>query len=62
MILPMALLLRYWIEHVTIGLPYVKFIVSTRKLYKGVPGLATDQSGRSSKVVALSLLQTLVAI
>ena len=42
MILPLALLLKYWIEHVTIGLLYVKFIVSTRILYKGVPGLATD--------------------
>ena len=42
MILLLALLLKYWIEHVTIGLLYVKFIVSTRILYKGVPGLATD--------------------
>ena len=42
MILPLALLSKYWIERVTIGLLYVKYIVSIRKLYKGVPGLATD--------------------
>ena len=42
MFLPLALLLKYWIKHVTIGLLHVNFIVSTRILYKGVPGLATD--------------------
>ena len=42
MFLPLALLLKYWIEHVTIGFLYVNFIVSIRILYKRVPGLATD--------------------
>ena len=32
----------YWIEHVTFGLPYVMFRFSSRMLYRGVPGFATD--------------------
>ena len=42
MFLPLDLLLKYWTEHVIIGILYVKSIVSTRIYYKGVTGLATD--------------------
>ena len=36
------LLLEYWMEHVTIGCLYVKFVFSTRVLRGGSPGFATD--------------------
>ena len=40
--LPLDLFLKYWIEHVTIGLLYIKFIFSIKIFYKGVSGYATD--------------------
>ena len=42
MILPLALLLEYWFEHVTIGLVCVKFVLLTSILYKGVQGFTND--------------------
>ena len=34
--------LKYWIEHVTIGLLSVMFRLSTMMLYRGAPGFSTD--------------------
>ena len=33
---------NHWIEHVTFGVLYVKFRLSTRLFYWGIPGFATD--------------------
>ena len=52
MSLPLGLLLKYWIEHVTIGLLYVLFIVSIRIFCKGVPGLPNDCPCRQVVFVA----------
>ena len=37
------LLLESWVKHATIGHIYVKFVVSTRIFYRGVPAFATDR-------------------
>ena len=39
--IPLDNILEYCVEHVTIGLLYVKFIFSTRILYRGILGFAT---------------------
>ena len=42
MFLPLDRLLEYYIEHVTIGLRYVKVMLLTRLFCRGVPGFALD--------------------
>ena len=42
MLLRLNILFKYCTEHVTFGLLYVMFRVSTRIFYSGIPGLATD--------------------
>ena len=41
MFLSLDIFFEYWIEHVTFGLLYVTFRLSTRVFYRGVPGFAT---------------------
>ena len=41
---PVDIPFEHWIEHVTFGLLYVMFRISSRTFYRGVPGFATDCS------------------
>ena len=45
---PLDLLLKYWIEHVTIGPFYVKFIFAIKIFYGEILGFATDDPFRVS--------------
>ena len=60
--LPMDLILECWNKHVTIGLLYVKFVLSTRIFYRGVWGFTTDCScdvwccGLTTCLLCVSLL------